>query len=107
MRQKWMEFKAEHLTYFDPQTLQTALFKSNFREVIVEPGWKMLSFDYVKMHFERFPVPVVTPVLNFMARLLPKNATTASSDRCQRHDGFLAQSGGAAATGAFRDCSGL
>ena len=72
MRQKWMEFKAEHLTYFGPQTLQTALFKSNFRDVIVEPGWKMLSFDYVKMHFERFPIPVVTPVLNFMARLLPQ-----------------------------------
>jgi 2-polyprenyl-3-methyl-5-hydroxy-6-metoxy-1,4-benzoquinol methylase len=72
MRQKWMEFKAEHLTYFDPQTLQTALFKSSFRDVIVEPGWKMLSFDYVKMHFERFPVPVVTPVLNFMARILPQ-----------------------------------
>jgi glycosyltransferase involved in cell wall biosynthesis/SAM-dependent methyltransferase len=72
MRQKWMEFKAEHLTYFAPQTIQTALFKSNFREVIVEPGWKMLSFDYVKMHFERFPVPMVTPVLNFMARILPR-----------------------------------
>ena len=72
MRQKWMEFKAEHLTYFDPQTLQTALFKSNFREAIVEPGWKMLSFDYMKMHFERFPVPGVTPVLNFMARVLPQ-----------------------------------
>jgi 2-polyprenyl-3-methyl-5-hydroxy-6-metoxy-1,4-benzoquinol methylase len=72
MRQKWMEFKAEHLTYFDPQTLQTALFNSSFREVIVEPGWKILSFDYVKMHFQRFPVPVVTPVLNFMARILPQ-----------------------------------
>ena len=72
MRQKWMEFKAEHLVYFDPQTLQTALFKSNFREVIVKPGWKMLSFDYVKMHFERFPVRMVTPVLNFLARILPQ-----------------------------------
>jgi SAM-dependent methyltransferase len=72
MRQKWMEFKAEHLTYFDPQTLQTALFKSGFRDVIVEPGWKMLSFDYVKMHFERFPVRMATPVLNFMARVLPQ-----------------------------------
>jgi hypothetical protein len=67
-----MEFKAEHLTYFDPQTLQTALFKSGFRDVIVEPGWKMLSFDYVKMHFERFPVRMATPVLNFMARVLPQ-----------------------------------
>jgi len=72
MRQKWMEFKTEHLTYFDPQTLQTALFKSSFREILVQPGWKMLSFDYVKMHFERFPVPVMTPILNFMARILPQ-----------------------------------
>jgi SAM-dependent methyltransferase len=73
MRQKWMEFKAEHLTYFDRNTLQTALFKSGFRDVIVKPGWKMLNFDYVKMHFDRFPVPLVTPVLNFISRILPQN----------------------------------
>ncbi len=71
MRQKWMEFKAEHLTYFDRQTLQTALFRSGFREVIVEAGWKILNFDYIQMHFERFPVPVVTGTLRFLARLLP------------------------------------
>ena len=72
LRQKWMEFKAEHLTYFDPQTLQTALFKSGYRDVLVQPGWKMLSFDYVRMHFERFPVPMVTPAVKVMARLLPQ-----------------------------------
>jgi glycosyltransferase involved in cell wall biosynthesis/2-polyprenyl-3-methyl-5-hydroxy-6-metoxy-1,4-benzoquinol methylase len=72
MRQKWMEFKAEHLTYFNRQTIQTALFKSGFREVIVETGWKILNFDYIKMHFERFPVPIVTPVVNLIARILPK-----------------------------------
>ncbi len=72
LRQKWMEFKAEHLTYFDRQTLQTTLAKSGFREVIVEAGWKILSLDYVKMHFERFPVPVVTPALKFFVRNLPR-----------------------------------
>ena len=72
MRRNWMEFKAEHLIYFDRQTLQTALFKSGFREIIVQSGWKILSFDYIKMHFERFPVPVVTSVLNGIARILPK-----------------------------------
>ncbi|MGA2029552.1 MAG: glycosyltransferase [Verrucomicrobiota bacterium] len=72
MRQKWMEFKSEHLTYFDRQNLQTALFKSNFRDIIVKPGWKILSFDYVKRHFQRFPVVGVTPALNFMARILPR-----------------------------------
>ncbi|HAO79534.1 MAG TPA: hypothetical protein DCQ92_11275, partial [Verrucomicrobia subdivision 3 bacterium] len=72
MKQKWMEFKTEHLTYFDRQTLQTALAKSGFRDVIVQSGWKILSFDYVKMHFERFPVPVVTPFLTFITRLMPR-----------------------------------
>jgi glycosyltransferase involved in cell wall biosynthesis/2-polyprenyl-3-methyl-5-hydroxy-6-metoxy-1,4-benzoquinol methylase len=73
MRQKWMEFKAEHLTYFDRHTLQTALFKSGFHDIIVKPGWKILTFDYVKMHFDRFPVPLVTPVLNFISRFLPRS----------------------------------
>ncbi len=72
LRQKWMEFKAEHLTYFDRQTLQTALFKSGFRDVIVQPGWKVLSFEYVQKHFERFPVPMITPAVNFLCRILPK-----------------------------------
>jgi SAM-dependent methyltransferase len=73
LRQKWMEFKAEHLLYFDRQTLQTALFKAGFRDVIVRPGWKILSFDYIKKHFERFPVPMITPLLNLAARVLPKS----------------------------------
>jgi len=72
LRQKWMEFKAEHLTYFDRQTLQTALFRSGFREVVVQPGWKILTFDYIRKHFERVRVPLVTPVLNLAARVLPR-----------------------------------
>jgi len=72
MRQKWMEFKAEHLAYFDRQTIQTVLFKSGFQGVIVQPGWKILNFDYIKMHFERFPVSLLTPVVNFMARIMPR-----------------------------------
>jgi SAM-dependent methyltransferase len=72
MRQRWMEFKPEHLTYFNRQNLQTALFKSGFRDIIVQPGWKILSFDYIRLHFQRFPVALVTPVLNFLARILPQ-----------------------------------
>jgi len=72
LRQKWMEFKPEHLTYFDPKTLQTALFRTGYHEVIVQPGWKVLSFEYVAQHFERFPVPVVTPIVRFVRGLLPK-----------------------------------
>jgi glycosyltransferase involved in cell wall biosynthesis/2-polyprenyl-3-methyl-5-hydroxy-6-metoxy-1,4-benzoquinol methylase len=72
MRQKWMEFKAEHLTYFDRTTIQTLLFESDFREIIVRPGAKILNFDYIRMHFGRFPVAGVTPLLNMMAGFLPR-----------------------------------
>lgn len=73
MRQQWMEFKVEHLTYFDRQTLQTALFRSGFRQVIINPGWKILSLDYIKMHFERYPVPLFTPALRLIAGCLPRS----------------------------------
>ena len=72
MRQNWMEFKSEHLTYFGRQTLQTALTKSGFREVIVQAGGKILTFDYIKLHFERFPVPVLTTAVKGLARILPR-----------------------------------
>ena len=72
LRRNWMEFKPEHLTYFDPQTLETALFRTGYHQVVVRPGWKILTFDYVAKHFERFPVPVVTPLVRFVSALLPE-----------------------------------
>jgi SAM-dependent methyltransferase len=38
LRQKRMEFRAEDLVYFDRQTIQTALFISDFRDAIVQPA---------------------------------------------------------------------
>ncbi len=72
LKQNWMEFKPEHLTYFEPKTLETALFRTGYHQVIVQPGWKVLTFDYVAKHFERFPVPVLTPLVNLVSRLLPE-----------------------------------
>ena len=72
LHKNWMEFKPEHLTYFDPQTLETALFRTGYHQVIVRPGWKVLTFDYVAKHFERFPVPVVTPLIRLVSGLLPE-----------------------------------
>lgn len=72
LRQNWMEFKAEHLTYFDRKTLQTCLLKTGFRGIIVQPGWKVLNFDYIRKHFERYPVPVITFALGLAGRVLPQ-----------------------------------
>jgi len=67
MRQKGMEFKARRLTYFDSQTIQTALFKSGFREVIVRAGPKNLNTAGGTMIFSRKaelrPVPVLSVIV--------------------------------------------
>jgi SAM-dependent methyltransferase len=68
---RWMEIKPEHLYYFDRRTLQGALFRAGFDGVIVRPGWKVLSLDYVALHFERFTVPGFTPLLRLARRLVP------------------------------------
>jgi 2-polyprenyl-3-methyl-5-hydroxy-6-metoxy-1,4-benzoquinol methylase/glycosyltransferase involved in cell wall biosynthesis len=73
LRQNWMEFKTEHLVYFDRETLQTALIKAGFDHLVVQPGWKILSLDYIGKHFERFPVPMITPAVKLLNRILPKS----------------------------------
>lgn len=62
MRQGWMEFKTEHLFYFDSRTLESLLVRAGFDQVRVDRGRKTLSPGYVIAHFERFPVPVISPL---------------------------------------------
>ena len=32
MKERWMEWKPEHLTYFDPDNIQTALLHAGFEQ---------------------------------------------------------------------------
>lgn len=57
-RQRTAKFSAKNLTYFDDQTLQTALFKSGFREVIIETG----SFALARK-VEPHPRPVLSVIV--------------------------------------------
>jgi SAM-dependent methyltransferase len=72
LKRNWMEFKPEHLTYLDRNTLRNALFLAGFGDSVVTPGWKTLSLDYVAGHFDRFPVPVVGRLVNGLRRVLPR-----------------------------------
>lgn len=61
-RERTAKFNASSLTYFDVQTLQTALFKSGFREIIVESG--LIAFAR-KTEVRPQPVlSVVVPAFN-------------------------------------------
>ncbi len=73
MKERWMEWKPEHLTYFNRDNIQTALLKAGFEDVLVQPGWKILSYDYVQAHFEKFRVPLFTPTLRMLGKMLPKS----------------------------------
>jgi SAM-dependent methyltransferase len=55
MKDKWVEFKIEHLFYFSRSNLQMALYKSNFSAIRMYPLKKKLDLAYVGAHFERFP----------------------------------------------------
>lgn len=71
MRQGWMEFKTEHLFYFDSRTLESLLVRAGFDQVRIDRGRKTLSPAYVIAHFERFPVAVISPLGRLARTVLP------------------------------------
>jgi SAM-dependent methyltransferase len=76
LRQRWIEFKTEHLFYFNQQTIQHLLFETGYQEVVIRPGKKVLSNQYIYHHFERFPVPGLTPLVRWAYRLSPEALRT-------------------------------
>jgi 2-polyprenyl-3-methyl-5-hydroxy-6-metoxy-1,4-benzoquinol methylase len=71
MGSRWLEFKAEHMTYYTPRTLRRQLASAGFTDIRLLGGTKLLSLDYVTRHFIRYPVPGLTPALRLFRSLLP------------------------------------
>ena len=71
LRHRWMEFKAEHLFFFDSATLESALVRAGFEHIRIARGRKTLSTEYVLHHFKRFPVPVLSRLGRLAGALLP------------------------------------
>lgn len=69
---RWMEYKLEHLYYFSERTLTALLARTGFEQVAIGGCRKVLNFQYVAGHFERFPVPVLSTVMRAGQRLLPR-----------------------------------
>jgi 2-polyprenyl-3-methyl-5-hydroxy-6-metoxy-1,4-benzoquinol methylase len=67
----WMEYKVEHLSYFNKKAMTLLLEKTGFHEVRFHSNYKILNFDYINRHFVRFPVKGVSPSLNFARKLTP------------------------------------
>lgn len=68
----WMEFKPEHLFYFGRDTIDRLLRNTGFADIAISTGRKVLTPDYIIGHFEKFPIPVITPALRAMRAVTPQ-----------------------------------
>ena len=71
MRSHWMEYKVEHLHYFSAASIRLLSERSGFDEIRVSPSRKVLTIDYIARHFDRFHVPIVSPLVDLFRRALP------------------------------------
>jgi SAM-dependent methyltransferase len=71
MRSKWMEFKPEHLFYFDVNNITDLLAKCGFDDMFPTKGQKTLSLAYIGEHFRRFPVGIWSKWLCWIIRWCP------------------------------------
>jgi len=73
MRSNWVEFKTEHLHYFNTQTIQNVLAKTGFNKIDIAPNYKYLTLEYIKDHFQKFRIPFFTDLVSFFMVLVPGN----------------------------------
>ena len=71
MGRSWAEYKVEHLFYFNRRSITMLLREAGFTDVTVGPNVKSLSIDYIAGHFEKFPVPLWSPLVRGVRRVLP------------------------------------
>jgi glycosyltransferase involved in cell wall biosynthesis/SAM-dependent methyltransferase len=73
LKSRWIEFKPEHLFYFNAATLQTLLFHGGFQQMTYRPCVKTLSIDYIARHFDRYPVRGISSWVRLLHQLLPSS----------------------------------
>jgi len=72
MKSNWVEFKTEHLHYFNRQTIQNILAKTGFNKVTIAPNYKHLTLEYINAHFQKFRIPFFTNLISFFMGLAPE-----------------------------------
>jgi len=77
MRNKWMEFKTEHLHYFNQETLHSLMFQTGLEPIAALPGRKCLSLDYIVDHFRKYRVPTVSVALEGLSAVVPASLRKA------------------------------
>lgn len=70
----WIEYKVEHLFYFSAASIRRLLEQCGFSEILISPNRKVLTIDYLSSHFDRFRVPVLSPLVGLLRRAVPDRA---------------------------------
>ena len=71
LRSRWMEYKVEHLYYFSAVSIRLLLERCGFDEIRISPSRKVLTIDYLSRHFDRFRVPILSPLIGLLRRAVP------------------------------------
>jgi hypothetical protein len=66
-----MEYKVEHLYYFSAASIRLLLERCGFDEIRVSPSRKVLTVDYLSRHFDRFRVPILSPLIGLLRPAIP------------------------------------
>ena len=69
--ERWMEFKPEHLFYFDSNTLQKLFLKTGYHCINIQPDKKIRNLEYIVQHFERFQVRGLTFLIRCLIKIMP------------------------------------
>jgi 2-polyprenyl-3-methyl-5-hydroxy-6-metoxy-1,4-benzoquinol methylase/DNA-directed RNA polymerase subunit RPC12/RpoP len=71
LKADWMEFKLEHLTYFDSKTLRSLFYQENFFEISQFEARKILSLKYISAHFFEHPVKFWSTFFRILSSTFP------------------------------------
>ncbi len=67
----WMEYKVEHLSYFNQKNIAILLKTVGFHNIKFHSNYKILNFDYICRHFVRFPVKTISPLMSLLRKITP------------------------------------
>jgi hypothetical protein len=67
----WMEYKREHLFYFNRSTITRLMNDTGFSKLSLSTGKKVLTPGYIIGHFKKFPIPFLSPISSTAEKMLP------------------------------------
>lgn len=71
----WPHYKLEHLMYYTPGALELLLEPMGYNRLHLSAATKTLTLAYLELQMRTYPVPLITPVISTISRIVPAAAT--------------------------------